>query len=168
MGCSPHIADSRCVPDATSLTATLRRGPNPLRGEAPVQRAANPLRILFLQKAAALEGRLRVAGDAEAAIRRSLESRRGLVVEVLAALQRMGLRPPPAVLVRPDDLLSALRTAMLLFDAGGMGLFAVSGTIKALGADLGILQAAVLGAKAKFDGTCSEALLRTFSKMRQG
>ena len=48
MGCSPHSADYRCVTDATSLTATLRRGPNPLRGEAPAQRSANPLRILFL------------------------------------------------------------------------------------------------------------------------
>ena len=37
--------------DATSLTAALRRGPNPLRGEAPVQRSANPLRILFLVSA---------------------------------------------------------------------------------------------------------------------
>jgi putative two-component system protein, hydrogenase maturation factor HypX/HoxX len=39
------------VTDATSLTAALRRGPNPLRGEAPVQRSANPLRILFLVSA---------------------------------------------------------------------------------------------------------------------
>ncbi len=37
--------------DATSLTAALRRGPNPLRGEAPVQQSANPLRILFLVSA---------------------------------------------------------------------------------------------------------------------
>ena len=51
MGCSPHMADYRSVTDATSLSATLRRGPNPLRGEAPVQRAANPLRILFLVSA---------------------------------------------------------------------------------------------------------------------
>jgi putative two-component system hydrogenase maturation factor HypX/HoxX len=39
------------VTDATSLTATLRRGPNQLRGEPPVQRSANPLRILFLVSA---------------------------------------------------------------------------------------------------------------------
>ena len=37
--------------DATSLTAALRRGPNPLRGEAPAHRAAKPLRILFLVSA---------------------------------------------------------------------------------------------------------------------
>jgi putative two-component system hydrogenase maturation factor HypX/HoxX len=39
------------VTDATSLTAALRRGPNPLRGEAPCRRAAVPLRILFLVSA---------------------------------------------------------------------------------------------------------------------
>jgi len=52
--------------------------------------------------------------SSEAAIRRSLEARRGVIVEVLAALQRMGRRPPPAVLARPDDILAAVRTSMLL------------------------------------------------------
>ena len=37
--------------DATSLSAALRRGPNPLRGEAPPRRAENPVRILFLVSA---------------------------------------------------------------------------------------------------------------------
>jgi septal ring factor EnvC (AmiA/AmiB activator) len=50
----------------------------------------------------------------EAAIRRSLESRRGVIVEVFAALQRMGRRPPPAVLVRPEDMLEAVRASILL------------------------------------------------------
>jgi septal ring factor EnvC (AmiA/AmiB activator) len=36
------------------------------------------------------------------------------VVEVLAALQRAGRRAPPALLVRPEDALQSLRTAMLL------------------------------------------------------
>lgn len=52
--------------------------------------------------------------SSEAAIRRSLEARRGVIIEVLAALQRMGRRPPPAVLARPDDILAAVRTSMLL------------------------------------------------------
>jgi septal ring factor EnvC (AmiA/AmiB activator) len=63
---------------------------------------------------AGLEQRIATAAGSEAAIRRSLEARRGLVVEVLAALQRMGRRPPPAVLVRPEDILAAVRTSMLL------------------------------------------------------
>ena len=36
------------------------------------------------------------------------------IVEVLAALQRAGRRTPPALLVRPEDALQSLRTAMLL------------------------------------------------------
>ncbi|HSP26130.1 MAG TPA: peptidoglycan DD-metalloendopeptidase family protein [Saliniramus sp.] len=61
-----------------------------------------------------LERRLETLLASEAAIRRSLEARRGIIIEVLAALQRMGRRPPPAVLVRPEDILEAVRTSMLL------------------------------------------------------
>jgi septal ring factor EnvC (AmiA/AmiB activator) len=62
----------------------------------------------------AFEKRIDAAAGSESAIRRSLEARRGLLVEVLAALQRMGRRPPPAVLVRPEDILAAVRSSMLL------------------------------------------------------
>lgn len=50
----------------------------------------------------------------EAALRRSLEARRGIIAEVLAVLQRMGRKPPPAVVVRPEDMLEAIRAAILL------------------------------------------------------
>ncbi|KRE20675.1 hypothetical protein ASE66_07425 [Bosea sp. Root483D1] len=63
---------------------------------------------------AGLEQRLSLMQTSETAIRRSLESRRGLIGEVLAALQRIGRRPPPAVLVRPEDILEAVRASMLL------------------------------------------------------
>jgi murein hydrolase activator len=63
-------------------------------------------------------------GDAEArlvglkgrenAIRRSLASRRDVIAEVLASLQRMGRTPPPALLVSPEDMLQAIRTSMML------------------------------------------------------
>ncbi len=46
----------------------------------------------------------------------SLEARKDVMVEVLAALQRMGRKPPPAVLVQPDDILGALRASILLGD----------------------------------------------------
>ncbi|KAB0269158.1 murein hydrolase activator EnvC family protein [Microvirga brassicacearum] len=62
----------------------------------------------------ALEQRLQTLTASEAAIRRSLESRRGVIIEVFAALQRMGRRPPPAVLVRPEDMLEAVRASILL------------------------------------------------------
>jgi septal ring factor EnvC (AmiA/AmiB activator) len=50
----------------------------------------------------------------EQALRGSLDERRGTIVEVLAALQRIGRRPPPILVVRPEDALQSLRTAMLL------------------------------------------------------
>jgi murein hydrolase activator len=60
------------------------------------------------------ETRLRPLDSREQQIRNSLEARRSEIVEVLAALQRAGRRTPPALLVRPEDALQSLRTAMLL------------------------------------------------------
>ncbi|MGL5115326.1 MAG: murein hydrolase activator EnvC family protein [Beijerinckiaceae bacterium] len=64
--------------------------------------------------AAAAERRLAALMLTDAALKRSLEARRGTIVEVLASLQRLGRKPPPAVLVRPEDMLLAIRTSMLL------------------------------------------------------
>jgi murein hydrolase activator len=44
----------------------------------------------------------------------SLERRRGVIADVLAALQRMGSNPPPAILVKPDDMSEAVRAATVL------------------------------------------------------
>jgi murein hydrolase activator len=66
------------------------------------------------ERIAALETRLETLTASETAIRRSLQARRVVIAEVLAALQRMGRRPPPAVLVQPEDVLAAIRTSMLL------------------------------------------------------
>ena len=60
------------------------------------------------------EARLRPLDTREQQIRGSLDSRHAEIVEVLAALQRAGRRAPPALLVRPEDALQSLRTAMLL------------------------------------------------------
>src|SRR5438105_7027821 len=65
-------------------------------------------------KISAAEGRLKQLTDTEASIRKSLDSRRAVIGEILATLQRMGRRPPPAMLVRPEDALESLRAAMLL------------------------------------------------------
>jgi septal ring factor EnvC (AmiA/AmiB activator) len=61
-----------------------------------------------------ITGRLEALKDQEDGIRRSLSARRGVLAEVLGALQRMGLNPPPAILVRPEDALSSVRSAILL------------------------------------------------------
>jgi septal ring factor EnvC (AmiA/AmiB activator) len=66
------------------------------------------------ERIAATEARLGPLDDKEHALRGSLEARRGTIAEVLAALQRIGRRPPPAVLVRPEDALESLRTAIML------------------------------------------------------
>lgn len=65
-------------------------------------------------KIAATEGRIKELTDSETAIRDSLNSRRGTIAEVLAALQRIGRRPPPAIMVKPEDALESIRAAMLL------------------------------------------------------
>ncbi|KAG1651765.1 hypothetical protein GQR58_026800 [Nymphon striatum] len=44
----------------------------------------------------------------------SLWERRAVLAEVLAALQRMGLNPPPALLVKPEDALGSVRSSILL------------------------------------------------------
>lgn len=48
------------------------------------------------------------------AVKASLNARRGLLAQVLGALQRMGLDPPPALLVKPEDALGSVRSAILL------------------------------------------------------
>ncbi len=61
-----------------------------------------------------LEGRIEELEAREATLRKSLWERSGLLSELLGALQRMGRRPPPAVVVRPEDALTMVRSAMLL------------------------------------------------------
>lgn len=65
-------------------------------------------------RTATAEGRLSQLTETEAGIRKALDSRRGVIVEVLAALQRIGRRPPPAMLLKPEDALESVRAAMLL------------------------------------------------------
>ena len=60
------------------------------------------------------EGRLRPLDERDRDIRGSLEGRRAVIAEVLASLQRMGRHPPPAIMVRPEDALVSVRTAMML------------------------------------------------------
>jgi len=60
------------------------------------------------------EGRLHSLDARETQMHASLDSRQADIVEVLAALQRAGRRSPPALLIRPEDALQSVRTAMLL------------------------------------------------------
>src|SRR5215475_14102440 len=66
------------------------------------------------ERIAAMEIHLRQLDGNEAAIRKSLDGRRTQISEILAALQRMGRRPPPAIFVGAHDATESLRTAMSL------------------------------------------------------
>jgi septal ring factor EnvC (AmiA/AmiB activator) len=81
------------------------------------------------------EDRLRDLAGKEAQAKKSLHARRGLLAEVLAALQRMGRNPPPALLVTPDDALSSVRSAILL----GAVVPGIRGETEKLAADLDAL-----------------------------
>jgi septal ring factor EnvC (AmiA/AmiB activator) len=64
--------------------------------------------------AAAAADRLSGLSASADELSRSLERRRGIVADVLAALQRMGSNPPPAILVKPDDMSQAVRAATVM------------------------------------------------------
>ncbi len=61
-----------------------------------------------------ISARLAALQEQEQGIRVSLARRRGVLAEVLGALQRIGLNPPPALLVKPEDALASVRSAILL------------------------------------------------------
>jgi septal ring factor EnvC (AmiA/AmiB activator) len=65
-------------------------------------------------KVDATEARLVPLDRNERSIRKSLDGRQAVIGEVLAALQRIGHRAPPALMVSPEDALQAVRTAMVL------------------------------------------------------
>ena len=62
----------------------------------------------------ATQTRLKPLDEQEAALRKSLDGRRGEIVEILAVLQRVGHQPPPVLFVQPEDALRAVRTAITL------------------------------------------------------
>ena len=62
----------------------------------------------------AIQARLKPLDERERMFRGSLDDRRNVIVEILAALQRVGREPPPALVVQPEDALQAVRTAIVL------------------------------------------------------
>jgi septal ring factor EnvC (AmiA/AmiB activator) len=83
-------------------------------------------------KIAATEARLKPLDDNELHIRKSFDGRRAIIGKVLAALQRIGHRPPPALIASPEDALQSVRTAMLL----GAVLPEMRHEVEALASDL--------------------------------
>src|SRR5262244_1318841 len=66
------------------------------------------------ERIAQTQERLEPLDDKEQGLRSSLEQRRGVIAEVLAALQRIGRQAPPGLLIRAEDALQSVRSAMLL------------------------------------------------------
>jgi septal ring factor EnvC (AmiA/AmiB activator) len=64
--------------------------------------------------AAAAGDKLASLNAAADELSRSLERRRAVIADVLAALQRMGSNPPPAILVKPNDMSEAVRAATVM------------------------------------------------------
>jgi len=62
----------------------------------------------------ATQARLKPLDEREQEFQTSLDERRSVIVEILAALQRIGRQPPPALIVKPEDALQAVRTAIML------------------------------------------------------
>ncbi len=60
------------------------------------------------------ETRLEGLEAAQAVLLARLETRRAELTDTLAALQRLDRNPPPALAVKPDDAVSAMRSALLL------------------------------------------------------
>jgi murein hydrolase activator len=58
--------------------------------------------------------RLDALNQQERLFQKTLDQRQADIVEILAALQRIGRQPPPALLVSPEDALRAVRTAITL------------------------------------------------------
>jgi murein hydrolase activator len=58
--------------------------------------------------------RLNTLDGQQRLLQNSLDQRHAVIVEVLATLQRMGQQPPPALMVQPEDALTAVRTAITL------------------------------------------------------
>ena len=66
------------------------------------------------ERIAQTQERLEALDGDEQTLRTSLEQRRGLIAEVLAALQRIGRQTPPGLMIRAEDALQSVRSAMIL------------------------------------------------------
>ena len=66
------------------------------------------------ERIAKTQERLVLYDESGEGLRKSLEERRQVIAEVLAALQRIGRNAPPALMMRAEDALQSVRSAMML------------------------------------------------------
>ncbi len=102
----------------TEFRASLQAEVEAARGDRPklnrllIDTAARARNVE--QQLSNVEARLKPLDGAATQLTASLAQRREVLGEVLAALLRMGRNPPPAMLMRPDDALDAVRSAILM------------------------------------------------------
>jgi len=113
-------------------------------------------------RVAAAEARLQQLLDSEGSIRKSLDGRRAVIVEVLAAIQRIGRRPPPAMMLKPEDALESVRTAMLL----GAVVPEMRVEAESLAGELSDLVRVRAEAAAERDGLARDLMALSFEKNR--
>ena len=134
--------------DETSVTAAL------------IQSAKTERKLS--QEISPIEDRLMDYRTQEDAIRQSLFARREVLSEVLAALQRMGLNPPPAILVTPQDALSSVRSAILL----GAVVPQLRGETEILLADMESLAKVMVSIKAERERLLAALKIQAEEKIR--
>ena len=151
---SLQVSDEKAAELEESIAA-LAKTSESLR-QALIESAAR--RKELERKIAAGEKKLADLGIREDKIRASFKDRRAILAEVLAALQRMGRNPPPALLVSPEDALASVRTAILL----GAVVPGIRHETEKLAADLGeLLRLRLEGQKE------TETLVATMSSRRE-
>ncbi|MEO9457765.1 MAG: peptidoglycan DD-metalloendopeptidase family protein [Lentilitoribacter sp.] len=107
--------------ETVQITSTLKRLENDIQSlkkdrdalETKLSTAEQRQNILD-ERIVTGEEKLTELEDREAIVKSSLRERNNVLAEVLAALQRLGSNPPPALLVSPEDALSSVRSAILL------------------------------------------------------
>ncbi len=109
----PGRIPSRTVAAPTDATGQTPAMPDRVKLKASLIEATAKLAATETAIADA-QARLDALTASEAAKKGVLEGRQAVVAELLAALQRMGRKPPPALLVDPGDALKAVRSSMLL------------------------------------------------------
>ena len=100
--------------------------------------------------------------DSERALRASLDRRRDVIAEILAALQRIGRQPPPALVIKAEDALASVRSAMML----GAVLPEMRHQAEALAADLAELVRLRKEIAAERDGLARDLLVLTDDRQR--
>jgi len=99
------------------------------------------------ERIAQTQARLEPLENGEQALRNSLEQRRSLIAEVLGALQRIGRHAPSGLMIRAEDALQSVRSAMML----GAVLPEMRQQAEVLAADLGELVRLLLEIAAERD-----------------